>query len=181
MIKNNRARGILVSTRKKVIIENNRFINLRMSAICIAGDMNFWFESGRVSDLTIRNNYFTNCCKSGEAICGNIIHIAPILLHSEKTKHCYHNNIHIENNTIETFDNSIVDAFSVNVLIFKGNTIKKTDTIQPLLSDRPNICIKFCRNTVIENNKYKGKANGKIEADLNSKSSVKTFNNKNLY
>jgi len=180
-IKNNRARGILVSTRKKVIIENNRFLNLRMSAICIAGDMNFWFESGGVKDVTIRNNYFLDCCTSGEAICGSIVHIAPIFPHPEKTDHCYHNNILIENNTIETFDNSFIDALSVNGLIVKGNTIKQTNTFKPLLPGKSNIDIKYCKNVVIEHNKYKGKLAGKVEVDRASKSNVKISNNIDLY
>src|ERR1035438_7991516 len=57
---NGRARGILCSTPAKVLIENNTFV-IHGSAILIPGDANGWFESGAVSDVTIRSNVFDNC------------------------------------------------------------------------------------------------------------------------
>ena len=52
-----RARGLLVSTPGKVVIENNIFESSG-SAILIAGDANAWYESGAVKDVLIRNNTF---------------------------------------------------------------------------------------------------------------------------
>jgi hypothetical protein len=48
----NRARGILISTPGKVVIENNVFESSG-SAILIPGDANGWYESGAVKDVTI--------------------------------------------------------------------------------------------------------------------------------
>jgi len=51
-------RGILFTTRKKVLIENNIFRNMAMESIFISNDSNAWYESGPVKDMTIRNNVF---------------------------------------------------------------------------------------------------------------------------
>ena len=48
-----RARGLLVSTPGKVVIENNVFESSG-SAILIAGDANYWYESGAVKDVLIK-------------------------------------------------------------------------------------------------------------------------------
>ncbi|MFR0772348.1 MAG: hypothetical protein ACLSH3_00410 [Alistipes finegoldii] len=57
VVRNNRARSILVSTPRKVIIEGNTFSSM-MSAILFEGDMDHWYESGAVRGVTIRNNKF---------------------------------------------------------------------------------------------------------------------------
>lgn len=54
-------RGILVSTRGKVMIEHNTFLHMHMSSILIADDANSWYESGPVKDVTIRYNKFIGC------------------------------------------------------------------------------------------------------------------------
>ncbi|MEG2080920.1 MAG: hypothetical protein RRZ68_05105, partial [Oscillospiraceae bacterium] len=45
-------RGILCTTRKKVLIENNRFDNIAMACIFISNDSQNWYESGPVRDMT---------------------------------------------------------------------------------------------------------------------------------
>ena len=54
-------RGVLCSTRGKVRIENNRFLNTGISDIVIANDALKRFESGAVSDVEISGNAFMNC------------------------------------------------------------------------------------------------------------------------
>ncbi len=54
-------RGILVTTRGKVLIEDNEFIDTAMGAIVISDDAKNWYESGMVKDVTIRNNRFLHC------------------------------------------------------------------------------------------------------------------------
>ena len=56
-----RARGLLVSTPGKVIINQNEFESSG-SAILIAGDANGWYESGAVNDVSISNNIFKDAC-----------------------------------------------------------------------------------------------------------------------
>lgn len=54
-------RGVLVTSRKPIVIENNAFCKLSMAPIYISCDANNWYESGRVEDVLIRNNKFYNC------------------------------------------------------------------------------------------------------------------------
>lgn len=54
-------RGILCTTRGKVMIENNRFEKLIGTALLVSGDCNFWFESGHVQEIVFRNNEVISC------------------------------------------------------------------------------------------------------------------------
>lgn len=54
-------RGILCTTRGKVIIENNRFAHLWGPALLIEDDCNFWFESGLTKEIIFRNNVIFGC------------------------------------------------------------------------------------------------------------------------
>ncbi len=58
-------RGILCTTRGKVIIENNRFRNLWGPALLIEDDCNFWFESGYTKEIVFRNNRIIGCDYGG--------------------------------------------------------------------------------------------------------------------
>ncbi len=87
----NRARGLLITTPKHSDILWNTFRSAG-AAILVEGDLSFWFESGAVSDLNIRHNYFDKCHQSewGKAtIC-----FSPSF-HSDK----YHTGITIDDNT----------------------------------------------------------------------------------
>lgn len=177
-VQNNRARGILLATPKKVLIENNSFLNQMYASIFIHGDMNYWFESGAVNDLTIRNNYFLNSCTN--SMNQSTILIEPKTLHPGAAMNCFHRNILIENNTIETFDNPVIDALAVDGLIIRNNKITQTNTFKPFYPDKPAINIRFCKNTLIENNQYSGNANAYINTDEASKSMIRIGNNQNI-
>ena len=56
-------RGILCTTRGKVVIEKNVFRKHGMAAILLEDDARGWFESGLIRDMTIRDNLF----EDGEA------------------------------------------------------------------------------------------------------------------
>lgn len=81
-------RGILITTRRKSLIEGNTFYGMQMSGIFVADDGLSWYESGPVHDLTIRQNTFLNC---GEPI----ISIDP---ENREYKGAVHKNITIEEN-----------------------------------------------------------------------------------
>lgn len=51
-------RGILCTTRKKVLIEGNTFKNMSMATIFLSNDSDEWYESGPIRDMTIRDNVF---------------------------------------------------------------------------------------------------------------------------
>lgn len=51
-------RGILMTTRGEVVIEDSLFDGMGMAGIFISNDANKWYESGRTTNVTIRNNVF---------------------------------------------------------------------------------------------------------------------------
>ncbi len=54
-------RGILCTTRGKVVIENNKFFKLWGPALLVEDDCNFWFESGYTREITFKNNVVDSC------------------------------------------------------------------------------------------------------------------------
>ena len=59
IVRENRARSALITTKGKVVIEDNYFSS-QMNGILIEGDNNKWYESGAVQDVTITGNVFEN-------------------------------------------------------------------------------------------------------------------------
>lgn len=51
-------RGLLITTAGKVTVEDNDFYNTSMNAILVSDDAKSWYESGFVTDMTVRDNRF---------------------------------------------------------------------------------------------------------------------------
>lgn len=120
-ISKNRARGFLLGSRGKTLIENNYF-HTQWAAIDLAGDARSWYEQGGVRDLTFRNNVFDNCNYGGNIGLGVIV--AGVITDDDKRdKTFYHQNITIENNTFRIYNPSILRMYSVDNVVFKNNTI----------------------------------------------------------
>ncbi len=153
-IQQNRARGILISTSGDVLIENNYFSPM-MAGIRICGDANYWFESGPVNNVIIRNNTFEEI-----GIGGNkpqaILQIDPIIKKEFRNNGYYHKNITFENNTIKTFDQLIIYALSVDGLIIKNNTIIQTGKFPQIFKDLAQFDLQNCKNVIILDNKFTG-------------------------
>ena len=133
-------RGFLITTRGKVLIENNHFHKTNMSGILIANDANYWFESGYVRDVTIRNNTFEQC---GEPV----IKIHPEVLEFDENNQV-HKNIRILNNRVTLRNKDLVRAQSTSNLMIENN---KIFTIKPL--DFIDICsIQSCKEVNLKNN-----------------------------
>lgn len=105
-------RGLLITTRRRVLIENNTFYRTGMQAILIANDASSWYESGPVQDVTIRRNVFTEC--GYNSMPGNyVIAIAPEN-HERVKGYKVHRNIRIEENTFRIFDDAVLSARSTD-------------------------------------------------------------------
>jgi hypothetical protein len=113
-------RGLLVTTRRKVVIEDNEFLRVGMQAILIADDALSWYESGPVRDVLIRHNIFRECGYnlSPES---STISIAPE--NHELTSSPVHRNIRIRDNRFYCDRPPVLIARSVDGLSFTGNTI----------------------------------------------------------
>ena len=156
----NRARGILMSTPGKVVIENNLFESSG-SAILIAGDANEWFESGAVKDVLIRNNTFKDPCLSSlYQFCEGIISICPSIPQPNIAKP-FHRNIRIENNLFHPFDYPVLYAKSTEGLQFSNNTIQRSFRFKPLHYRKYMITLESCKQTVISGNKLEGAVLGR--------------------
>jgi hypothetical protein len=121
----NRARGILLGSRGKILIEDNYF-HTQAPAINLEGDGRFWFEQAGVRDLIIRNNMFDNCNYSFMLGLG-IITASSGIEESKKAISRYNRNIIIEGNTFIIFNPNILSMYSVDNLTFKNNKVKKSD------------------------------------------------------
>ena len=131
--------------------------------------MNYWFESGAVSDVTIRDNSFVDCSYSGYK--QPVIFINPMM--KKHTDIPYEKNIRIENNSFRSFDSYILDAKSVEGLFFNNNVIEKTNTWLPLWNTMPMINITQSKLVEIKQNTAPGYPEITISLDKKTKSTTK--------
>jgi len=110
-------RGILVTTRGKVLIDNNTFNRAPMSAILIADDASSWYESGMVKDVTISNNRFNYGGNS-------VISIEPSTSSTNPDK-TVHSNIKIEGNTFKKNGTTSIYSKGVNGFSFNNNIVQE--------------------------------------------------------
>lgn len=126
-IRNNRARGALFSTPRKVVCESNFFDHTSGTAILLCGDCNGWYETGACRDVTIRGNHFLDALTNIFQFTNAIISIYPEIPDMEHQQQYFHGGkagaITIRDNVFETFDNPILYAKSVDGLVFKNNRI----------------------------------------------------------
>lgn len=151
-VRQNRARSLLISTGGPVLIENCYFASM-MAGIRICGDANYWFESGNVKEVTIRNNTFENLGIGGHAPQA-ILQIDPVIPPQERNSTYYHGTIRFENNLIRTFDTQVVYALSVENLIISGNKFIDSRSYQPLFPGLSVIDVQYCKNLKIQNNDF---------------------------
>ena len=115
-------RGLLITTRGKVNVENNHFVSTTMSGILLSDDAKNWYESGMCRDVTVRNNVFDYC---GET---------PILIKPENSRYegAVHKNIKIIGNEFKAYKGCCISAkASDDILVennkFSGRKIKTRD------------------------------------------------------
>lgn len=171
-IGDHRARSIVLKTPKKVLIENNHFYSM-MSCIFFRGESFYWYESGAVNDVTIRQNNFNNCAHSAKEHA--VVYITPRLGKAFDDTQYFDSNIRFEDNNVTTFDNRIIWADRVNGLVIKGNTITKTkDAMTPSLhADAPVFEFTNSKNVELINNHYSGDIEELLKTDDVSRATLK--------
>lgn len=132
----NRPRALLVTTAGKVIIEDNLFYQANCG-VEMAGDADFWFESGAAENVIIRNNVFRDC---GHAYDVAAINICP---HVGSSQAVYHKSVKIYGNKFLTFNPWIVSANNVGNLEIYDNMFLKTSNY-PYIYHHKNIETEFC-------------------------------------
>jgi hypothetical protein len=156
-----RARGILVSTPGTVRIENNVFESSG-AAILIAGDANFWFESGAVKDVLITKNRFNApCLTSMYQFCEGIICIYPEIPRIDKNAPAFHRNIRIIDNAFQVFDYPVLYALSVDGITFADNRLVRSYDFEPFHGRKDGLTFKACKHIRVSGNKIEGDVPGK--------------------
>ncbi|MBS1705177.1 MAG: right-handed parallel beta-helix repeat-containing protein [Armatimonadetes bacterium] len=161
-----RARGLLISTPRKVKIEGNLFKSSG-SAILIAGDANGWYESGAVTDVLIQKNLFENCLTSDYQFCEGIISIDPEI--PKEGGPAFHRNIRILDNTFLTFQNSVLWAKSVDGLEFSRNRIKGSRSYVPWHPTKEGFTFIDCQNVRVTGNQIESGFGGRAVSVIRGK------------
>ena len=125
VVRNNRARGILLTTPEPCLVEDNLFDHVSGTAILFAGDAQGWYESGACADVTVRRNVFRNCLTSRYQFCEGVISAYPMVRDLEGQKTSYHRGIRIVDNVFETFDVPLLFALSTSEIDWRGNRTEK--------------------------------------------------------
>ncbi len=120
-------RGILVTTRKPVIIKNCVFHKCYMPSIHISDDAKSWYESGYCRDVLIENNVFDNCLDYA-------ISIYPENVGDKAV----HKNISIINNKIISDNGKIMTAKCSENVVFEKNEIVTDKKIDVKLNNLEN-------------------------------------------
>ena len=150
IVRNNRARGALFSTPKKVVCSNNLFDHTHGAAILLCGDCNGWYETGACHNVSIKNNHFVNALTANYQFTNAIISIYPEIPNLEAQQKYFHSNIRIENNLFETFDEPILYAKSVENLIYRNNKIIKNQDFKPFHWNKERFKLERTKNVKIQ-------------------------------
>lgn len=144
---NNRARGLLIGTRGKTVIEDCYF-HTPGSALLFEGDLMHCYEQSGVRDVTIRNNVFENCLYGNESWGTAYINMNCAATDRANTR--YHKNVVVENNTFRTSDPRLVDIFCVDGFVFRNNRVEQTSAYPFTLTDYEEFRVADCDHVVIE-------------------------------
>ncbi|MFI5893962.1 right-handed parallel beta-helix repeat-containing protein [Actinoplanes sp. NPDC051513] len=128
LFRNTPTRAVLVTTRRPIRIERNRFERPGMAAIYVSADANEWWESGPVRDLTIRANEFID--PGGPAIL-----IDPRISSGEPV----HSGVLIEENRFELDGVPALDATATAGVRLRANS--------PAI---PEVRLTACRDVVTD-------------------------------
>lgn len=179
-------RGILVTTKQPVVIEDNTFDGMGMSGISISNDAQNWRESGRTENVTIKNNVFTR----GK---DNAIYVCPT--NPNGSQETIHKNMTITGNTFYMEDKKVLNAKSVSDLEFTNNKIYRQEPNVTWKGEEKELSLKVgetkalsltaeskalnsklylfdgCHNVKVENNSYDAKVNAGSELKNGTKES----------
>ncbi len=133
-------RGILCTTRRPVVIEDNVFYKTGGNVLCIEDDCNFWFESGYTTDVTFRRN---ECILCGYGSLGTgavpLVSINPQVL-DKSTPIYVHKHIAVIDNRFECLPDApaVIEVRHTGTFDFRGNELDKeplfvTESVRELL------------------------------------------------
>ena len=156
-IRNNRARGTLFSTPRKVVVEDNLFDHTSGTAILLCGDCMGWYETGACRDVTIRHNRFLNSLTSLYQFTEAVISIYPEIHNLAGQELYFHGGegtpgILIEENDFDTFECPLLYAKSTSGLIFRRNRITRNNDYPAYHPNRFDIKLQRTERVEISDN-----------------------------
>lgn len=110
-------RGVLLTTRRPILIEGTEFFRTGMHAVLLENDARGWYESGPVHDLRIEGNRFFHCAES-------VIQIEPQI---SKFEAPVHKNIRVKGNTFVLSRSSVLYSRGSDGISVMGNRISVPD------------------------------------------------------
>lgn len=127
-------RGLLLTSRGRILVEGNHIRNVNSHFIEISDDANYWFESSMCKDVTIRDNT-VECCD-----------LSPILIKPINKVHAgaVHSHIAITGNRFLRHEGSSIWARSVDDLLITGNRCIR----EPVLTGEHCTDVRITDNTV---------------------------------
>lgn len=114
-------RGILVTTRRPVLIKGNTFDKIPMPAIYISDDARGWYESGPVRDVTITGNKFIEC---GSPVIG----VRP---ETDRNEGAVHSGVRVIDNEFVMREGVAVETSGCSDVTVKGNKISGNHDAEP--------------------------------------------------
>ena len=148
---NNRARGLLLGSRARMLIENCVF-HTPGAALLLEGDGRYWFEQAGVRDVIIRHNTFDNCNFGpwGHAA----IDTGSGIEREYYDRSFYNRNLLVEDNTFRIHRARVLYLYSVDGVTFRNNRIEIDRSKYPSsfgeLTDSDLYHLDNCRNVSIE-------------------------------
>lgn len=125
-------RGLLITTRGSILVENNHFMSTEMDGILFSNDAKNWYESGRALNAVIKGNRFDYCG-------GYYIEILP---ENSSTGSIVHGDFIMEENDFNSPVGGGINAKSAQSLTIRNNKVKnlksgfvKAKDVNKLLSD----------------------------------------------
>lgn len=146
IMRGNRARGLLIGSRGKVLIENNHF-HIAGASILFEGDGTYWYEQSGVRDVIIRNNLFENC---NYGVWGKSCIEVGSGIRADREKSRYHQNILVEKNTFRGFDPRLVNIYCVDGFTFRNNLVEKTTDYPYIHEENRPIVTENCDRVVTD-------------------------------
>lgn len=141
----NRPRGFLLCSAGKTLVEECVFHNMNQG-IEIGGEMSNWYESGAITDITIRNCEFRNSAYAG----GAAIYGSAHMPHPERVP-SFHGQVVIEQNRFAMNGKRLLDVKNVQRLLVRDNVYVHDPSMPGHGSLGENgFDVQFCGETLLE-------------------------------
>lgn len=125
IVRNNRARGMLLASTAPMTVEDCYF-HTGGCSIKFESDGAYWFESGGTTDVTIRACHFDRC-KHADKWGDAVIDMAPRRKVVEDAY--FHGTVRVVDNTFDMLVEKAVNFNNVAEAVFRGNTVTPAEGI----------------------------------------------------